>query len=116
VTQNGKLCLEPQQVALRGAIQLPLLGRSVSAIAFGHVTGDGKRGEDEGVGRALRFTSCTVANDAKHLTTECNGLLPDFEIADAPSHAPKMKVEAPNTGINRLREVSEVLSSMVSFP
>jgi len=27
-----------------------------------------------------------------------------------------MKVEAPNTGINRLREVSEVLSSMVSFP
>jgi len=113
VAQDGELGLEPKQVAFCSSVQLPLLGRCVAPVTFGNVTRDGEGGEDDRVRRAFGFAPRTVSNDAEDLAAEGDGLLPDFEITDASSHAAKMTAGAPACGIDLTRFVSKPLCDAV---
>ena len=86
VAQYGELRFEPQQVALRGAIELPLLRSGVAAVALGDVARDGKCGEDQRVGGGFGLAARHMAYDAKHFATQRDGFLPDFEITHTRCH------------------------------
>ena len=86
MAKDRKLSLESEQISFSGAIELPLLGRSVAAITFRDVTGDGERREHHRVGRGFRFSARGVAYGPQHFAAENDGFLPDLEIADASSH------------------------------
>lgn len=89
VAQYGELCFEPQQVALRGAIELPLLRSRVATVALGDMARDSKRGEDKRVGGGFGLAAGHMAYDAKHFATQRDGFLPDFEITHTRCHGGK---------------------------
>jgi len=102
VSKDGELGFEPEQLSFGGAIELPLLGSGVTSIAFGNVAGDGKGGDDEGIGGGFGFAPSAVAHDAKDLAAEGNRFLPDFEISEAPSHGHTMATQPAGSDIEPL--------------
>jgi len=107
VAENRELCLEAQQVALGGSIELSLLGDSIAAVSFGDVTRDRERGEHDQVGCRLGFAPGDVANDAEHLAAQRDSLLPYFEIPNPGSHGGRMAAVEQGRSIYRMRLVAK---------
>lgn len=89
MAKNRKLSFEAEQVSFGGAIQLPLLRGCIPSITFGHMAGDRERGNDQRVRSRLRLSTGAVLDDAKHLASEGDGLLPNFEVSHASCHGPQ---------------------------
>jgi len=102
VSKDGKLGFQPEQLSFGGAIKLSLLGGGVSSIAFGDVPGDGKCGDDEGIGGRFGFAPSAVAHDAKYFAAEGNRFLPDFEIPEASGHGHTIAALPAGSGIEPL--------------
>jgi hypothetical protein len=98
LTCDGELCLESEQLALRGSIQLSLLGGRIPTVPVRNEPSRIERGEHELVGNDLGLASRVLACGADDIGGEGDGLLPDFEIANIGSHGPKMAAKSQITG------------------
>ena len=107
VAEDGDLCLESEQLPFSGAVQLPLLGGGVLAVAVGDVSGDGEGGERDGVRDGFGLATCGLANGTDDIAREGDGFLPDFEVSDATSHGRKISFWRGGVAIYRARGGSE---------
>lgn len=90
MSKNRKLGLEPKQLSLGGAIELPLFGSRVASVALGDMAGDREGGDDECIRGRFGFAPSAVAHDAEYFAAQGNRLLPDLEIPKASCHGHTM--------------------------